>query len=144
MYIHLDTTEPAVRETIRQLLAHHSEHYVAVDSAESATVDHPAVDSADSLVLLHLTGSSQSGGELRKRLEACENTSRKVLVVSDSEDEQFAAQCIRMGARGYLRTADISSELLPALEQVTNNQIFLCGAVSDALAFRFIEKGGGS
>jgi two-component system invasion response regulator UvrY len=85
------------------------------------------------VVVLDLSLGGRSGldilGQIRRELPAL-----PVLILSSAPEEQYAMQCIRAGARGYLSKDASADEILEAIERVASGRLWLSPAAGDQLA----------
>jgi DNA-binding NarL/FixJ family response regulator len=57
----------------------------------------------------------------------------KILVLSMYPEDPYALQCINEGARGYVNKKNVTTELIPALEKISQNKIYCSYAYENTL-----------
>lgn len=124
-----------VRRGLKSLLTADGRFTVVAEAADghealAALQQHP-VD----IVLLDLCMPRMSGLELIRRLGKATPAVR-LLALSMYDDEQFVAQALRWGARGYLLKHAMDDELFRALETVLRGGRYVSEAID-------LSRGGG-
>jgi two-component system, NarL family, invasion response regulator UvrY len=82
------------------------------------------------LVILDLHLPDRSGLELLADLQR-ERPEQKVLVLSASSEEEVAARCLRLGARGFVTKASAATELLVAVRAVLGGGRHVSASLAD-------------
>jgi len=113
---------------------------VVCGEAETANAAVAAVEKyAPDLVLADLTLPGRNGLELVRDLRAL-RPELPVLVLSMHDAALFAERVLRAGGRGYVSKQQSGGELIKAIRQVLNGQIYLSEEVSTRLLGSFIGK----
>src|SRR5262245_12540677 len=77
-----------------------------------------------SIAIVDITLQGSSGLELLKDLRA-QGVAVPALVLSMHDESLYAERALRAGARGYLNKREDSAELMRAIRQVLNGEIYL-------------------
>lgn len=116
-----------VRRGLASLLASDGRFTVTAEAADGhealAALQQHAVD----VVILDLCMPRMSGLELIRRIGT--STATRLLVLSMYDDEQFVAQALRWGARGYLLKAAMDDELFRALDAVVRGERYVSRSI---------------
>lgn len=131
-----------VRRGLASLLMSDGRFTVVAEAADGhealAALDHNPID----IVILDLCMPRMSGLELIRRIGRATPPVR-LLVLSMYDDEQFVAQALRWGARGYLLKHAMDDELFRALETVLKGGRYVSQAIdlsrSEGLALTSTE-----
>jgi DNA-binding NarL/FixJ family response regulator len=127
-----------LRQGARQLLAG---ALPGVDVGEARDAAEAAARLAEGpwdLVILDLHLPDRSGLELLGDLHG-ERADQRILVLSASADEEVAARCLRLGARGFVTKASAATELLLAVRTVLGGGRHVSSSLAD---LRHRELGG--
>jgi len=88
------------------------------------------------LALVDITLPGKSGLELVKDLKAL-HPRLKILAISMHDESLYAERMLRAGASGYITKQQPSEELLRAIRQVLDNQVYVSRQMSESLLRRF-------
>ncbi len=94
---------------------------------------------APDLALVDITLPGKSGLELVKDLKAV-RPRLVILAISMHDESLYAERMLRAGARGYITKQQPPEELIKAIRQVLNNQVYVSKQVSESLLQRFSSK----
>lgn len=111
----------------------------AVDEVQivgEAEDGHEAIALVESLnpdvVIMDISMPRLDGITATRRIQALE-TATQVLILSIHPNATFVRQALRHGARGYVLKRALSEELLPALYQVSEGDLYLSQALDDSV-----------
>jgi DNA-binding NarL/FixJ family response regulator len=94
--------------------------------------------SAPELVVLDLRLRREDGTELMRNL-LVENPSLRFLVLSQSDETVHAEQALRAGAAGYIMKEEATDELLTAINQVLQGELYVSRRLSALVLRRFFR-----
>lgn len=107
-----------------------------VEVVGEAEDGHEAIALVESLnpdvVIMDISMPRLDGITATGRIQALE-TATQVLILSIHPNPTFVRQALRQGARGYVLKRALSEELLPALYQVSEGDLYLSRALDDSL-----------
>ncbi len=130
---------PLMREGLRGTINREPDLMVCGE-AENA---HQALEAfqrlAPDLALVDITLPGKSGLELVKDLKAV-RPRLVILAISMHDESLYAERMLRAGARGYITKQQPPEELIKAIRQVLNNQVYVSKQVSESLLQRFSSK----
>ncbi len=123
---------PMMRQGLAQLINGEPELAVSWE-AESAgqALDMVLAHSPD-LVLADISLPDKNGLELIKDIRAVRPTTA-ILVVSMHDEGLYADRVLRAGGRGYIMKQEGGKQLLVAIRQVLNGQIYVSGKMSEKI-----------
>jgi len=91
------------------------------------------------LVIMDVTMPLMNGIEAtRKIIEECENI--KILALSAHVDRKFISEILSAGASGYLHKNCNQQELLDALEQLSNGNMYICPDLTGIVVQDFVQN----
>ncbi len=91
------------------------------------------------LVIMDVTMPLMNGIEAtRKIIEECENI--KILALSAHVDRKFISEILSAGASGYLHKNCNQQELLDALEQLSNGNMYICPDITGIVVQDFVQN----
>jgi DNA-binding NarL/FixJ family response regulator len=126
---------PLVRQGLRTLLTAHPEFEVCAEATTGREAIEKAKSAKPAVALLDLSMPDMNGLEatrtLRKMLPGTE-----VLIFTQHESESMMNEALRAGAFGYMLKSDAGTDLLAALECVSQHRPFFT-----AQAWKLILKG---
>jgi len=96
--------------------------------------------SAPELVILDLRLRREDGLELMRNLLA-QNPALRFLVLSQGDETVHAEEVLRAGARGYIMKEEATEELLSAIKQVLQGELYVSRRLSAVLLKRFFRGG---
>ncbi|MFC1550853.1 response regulator [Candidatus Neomarinimicrobiota bacterium] len=91
------------------------------------------------LVIMDVTMPLMNGIEAtRKIIEECENI--RILALSAHVDRKFISEILTAGASGYLHKNCNQQELLDALEQLNNGNMYICPDLTGIVVQDFVQN----
>ena len=91
-----------------------------------------------SIAIVDITLKGSSGLELLKDLRA-HGVAVLALVLSMHDESLYAERALRAGARGYVNKSEDSAELLRAIRQVLNGEIYLKTSFMSRMVHRMVN-----
>ncbi len=88
------------------------------------------------IAIVDITLRGSNGLDFLKDLKARE-IDLPVLVLSMHDEAVYAERVLRAGARGYITKYEASSEVMAAIEQVLNGEVYLSRAMTNRMLGRF-------
>lgn len=120
------------RAGLRALLEQKSEYSVVGEAADGESAVRLAGELQPDLILMDVSMSGLSGIEATRRIrESCPKT--RVLALTVHEDDGMLHEMIRAGANGYIIKRAVESELVNAIQVVTQGYIYVYPAMTRAL-----------
>ena len=113
---------PKMLEQISQLLASESEIVGAVENGEQLIA--AAVSLDPDVIVLDISMPVLNGIEAARHLQKSRSRA-KVIILTMQEDDAFVAAAVLAGALGYVLKRRISIDLIPAIRQVLQGQVFV-------------------
>jgi DNA-binding NarL/FixJ family response regulator len=110
-----------VRHGLAALLRNNGKYLVVAEAANGEEGLTCAKDIEADLMILDLSMPRMNGLETIRRLSK-QSSRLKILVLSMYDDEQFVAQALRDGARGYILKHAMDEELFQALDAVARGE----------------------
>lgn len=127
---------PMMREGLRGVINREPDMIVCGE-AENAQQAVDAVQRlAPDLALVDITLPHKSGLELVKDLKAL-HPALAILAISMHDESLYAERMLRAGANGYITKQQPPEELVKAIRQVLDNQVYVSKEVSESLLRRF-------
>ncbi|MEZ5285148.1 MAG: response regulator transcription factor [Vicinamibacterales bacterium] len=117
-----------VRRGLASLLSADGRFTVVAEAADGQSALEALQAHPVDLVILDLCMPRMSGLEVIRRMEHAAGPA-KLLVLSMYDDEQFVAQALRHGAKGYLLKHAMDDELFRALETVARGGRYVSQAI---------------
>ncbi len=122
-----------VRHGLRQMLLEAPDLCIAGEAADGPAALQRMRQGGIDVALLDIALPGRDGLDVLKQARR-EFPKLPVLIVSTYAENQYALQCLRLGARGYLnKSADIA-ELVAAIRKVAQGGLYVSAAVAEALA----------
>jgi DNA-binding NarL/FixJ family response regulator len=113
---------PKMLEQVAQLLARESEIVGAVENGEQLIAAALSLD--PDVIVLDISMPVLNGIEAARHLQkSCSRA--KVIFLTMQEDDAFVAAAVLAGALGYVLKRRISIDLIPAIRQVLQGQVFV-------------------
>jgi len=124
---------PIYREGLKQFL-HKSFDRAIVDEASNGGEAFNKISKSDyDVVLLDIDMPGRNGLEIIKDVKK-EKPKLPVLMLSAYPEEQYAIRSFKSGASGYLTKKSVPSELIKAIEKVTQGGKYLTLSIAERLA----------
>ena len=115
---------PIVRQGIKALLAMAPEFSVCGE-AESAPAALELLDATHpDLVVVDITLKGADGLELTKSIRA-RTPETPVLIISMHDESLYAERALRAGANGYIMKQEVSENIVDAIRQILNGQVYV-------------------
>jgi len=127
---------PMFRERLASIIAKRGDMCVCgeADNVNDALACAEATQPNIAIVDITLRGSN--GLDFLKDLKA-RNINLPVLVLSMHDEAIYAERVLRAGARGYITKYEASSEVMAAIEQVLNGEVYLSRQMTAQMLGRF-------
>jgi DNA-binding NarL/FixJ family response regulator len=130
---------PMMREGLRGVIAREPDMVVCGEAENAQQAAEAIVKHAPDLILADITLPGKSGLELVKDLKVM-YPNLAVLALSMHDESLYAERMLRAGASGYITKQQPPEELVKAIRQVLNNQVYVSKDVSESLLRRFSGK----
>ncbi|MCW1966592.1 MAG: response regulator transcription factor [Anaerolineae bacterium] len=117
-----------VRRGLAALLRNNGKYVLVGEASNGEEALIRAKDSDADLMILDLSMPRMNGLETIRRLNKIAPR-LKVLVLSMYDDEQFVAQALRDGARGYILKHAMDEEFFQALDTVVSGKIYVSAEI---------------
>jgi DNA-binding NarL/FixJ family response regulator len=126
---------PLVREWLGQLISRSPDLAICAEAEDPADALRLIAESQPDLAIIDLSLRSHSGIEL---IEQIRSSFPKVgMIVLSMHDEQvYAERCIRAGARGYIMKRETTKNIVEAIHEVLNGNVYL----SKGMLTQIVEK----
>jgi DNA-binding NarL/FixJ family response regulator len=128
-----------VREGIRSFLVAQPHLEIVGEASDGREALAKAQELVPDIVLMDITMPHQNGLETA-RLLSQQVPQTRVLVLTVHNNQEYAAQVIRCGARGYLLKDTSPAELVRAIEAVHAGQAFFSPLISQAMMNDLVAK----
>jgi DNA-binding NarL/FixJ family response regulator len=126
---------PLMRDGLASLINRQPDLAVCGEAGSPVAASQALVNSNPDLILTDITMPGRSGFEFIKDLIAAKSD-RLILVVSMHDEVIYAERALRAGARGYVMKEAGGENLLAAIRQVLNGQVYL----SPKMSARILEN----
>jgi len=130
---------PLVRERLVELINREPDLAVCGEAEDRHEAIEIIASTRPHLAVIDLSLKNSLGIELIKDLQASQ-TEVLILVVSMQDELIYAERCIRAGARGYITKQQASRNVMHAIRQILDGNIYLSQAVSNQLLSRSVGK----
>ena len=134
----VDDFEPW-RRFVATALEKHPEFEVVGEGADGWEALEKAQALEPDLVLLDI-GLPKLNGILAARKISERVPRAKILFLSENDSWDIAEEALRTGALGYVVKSDAGGELLPAIEAVLQNELFVSSRLSADATLEPVEK----
>ena len=142
MRILLVDDHAVVRAGFRTLLENQADLRVVAEAENGEAACRQFVEHAPDVVIMDLSLPGIGGLEAIRRIVARQSDAR-ILAFSMHEDTVFVEQALQAGARGYIGKSSAPVELVEAVRQIANGNIYIDPDIAQRLAFQK-TKGGDS
>jgi DNA-binding NarL/FixJ family response regulator len=126
---------PIVRDGLKTLIERREDLCVCGEAEEAAGAMKAIRQSKPDVVITDITLKESDGLELTKDIRAC-YPDMPVIVLSIHDESTYCERALRAGAQGYLMKEVVSENVIEAIRQVLNGEIY----VSGPMAKRFLHK----
>jgi two-component system, NarL family, invasion response regulator UvrY len=127
-----------IRETWSYLLAKNEKFDVVAECGNGQRAIELARDKRPDVILLDINMAPMSGFDVLKMIRKFSPTSR-IIGVSMHSQPAYAKKMLRLGAKGYVTKNSSRTEMMEAIEAVSNNQIFVCQEVKNILSEQMLN-----
>jgi two-component system, NarL family, invasion response regulator UvrY len=132
-----------IRETWSYLLSRKEEFEVIAEVGDGQKAIDLARDKRPNVVLLDINMSPINGFDILRMIRKLSPGS-KVIAISMHSQPSYAKKMLRMGARGYVTKNSPSQELLDAIKEVMEGNIYICQEVKNIISVKMLEGDEGS
>ena len=128
-----------VRQGLRRILEEHPQMEVVGEASDGREAVQLALEKKPDIVVMdvampHLNGMEATRQILRRL------PSTKILVLSMYSDESYVVQVLEAGAKGYLLKDSADTDLLEAVQAVTNGKSFFSPLISKILLDEYVRQ----
>ena len=123
---------PMMRQGLAQLINGEPELVVSWEAGNASQALEMVLTHSPDLVLADISLPDKNGLELIKDIHAVRPTTA-ILVVSMHDEGLYADRVLRAGGRGYIMKQEGGKQLLVAIRQVLNGQIYVSGKMSEKI-----------
>jgi len=127
-----------IRETWSFLLGKNENFEVVAECGEGERAIELARDKRPDVVLLDINMAPMSGFEVLKMIRKYSPGS-KIIGVSMHSQPAYAKKMLRLGAKGYVTKNSPRQEMLEAISEVSNNQVYICQEVKNILSEQMLN-----
>jgi two-component system invasion response regulator UvrY len=90
------------------------------------------------IVVLDLTLRDRSGIDVLAQVRR-EHPGVPVLILASQDEEQYALQCLRAGAKGYVQKDSSADDILGAIERVASGRTWVSANVTEQMAAELLK-----
>lgn len=128
-----------IRETWSLLFGRHEHLEVVAEVGNGEKAVEIARDMRPNIVLLDINMIPLNGFDVLKLIRK-QSPGSKVIAVSMHSQPAYAKKMLRMGARGYVTKNSTRQEMLDAIEEVLNGNIYICQEVKNILSEQMLGE----
>lgn len=128
-----------IRETWSFLLGRNEGFEVIAEVGDGQRAIEIARDKRPNIVLLDINMSPLNGFDIIKMIRKLSPGS-KVIAVSMHSQPAYAKKMLRLGARGYVTKNSPRQEMLDAITEVYNGQLYICQEVKNILSDQVLNE----
>lgn len=128
-----------IRETWSFLLGRNEGFEVVAEVGDGQRAIEIARDKRPNIVLLDINMSPLNGFDIIKMIRKLSPGS-KVIAVSMHSQPAYAKKMLRLGARGYVTKNSPRQEMLDAITEVYNGQLYICQEVKNILSEQVLSE----
>jgi len=127
-----------IRETWSFLLGKNENFEVVAECGDGERAVELARDKRPDVILLDINMAPMSGFDALKMIRKYSPGS-KIIGVSMHSQPAYAKKMLRLGAKGYVTKNSPRQEMLEAISEVSNNQIYICQEVKNILSEQLLS-----
>jgi DNA-binding NarL/FixJ family response regulator len=127
-----------IRETWSFLLGKNENFEVVAECGDGERAIELARDKRPDIVLLDINMAPMNGFDVLKMIRKFSPGS-KIIGVSMHSQPAYAKKMLRLGAKGYVTKNSPRQEMLEAIAEVSNNQIYICQEVKNILSEQMLN-----
>jgi two-component system, NarL family, invasion response regulator UvrY len=127
-----------IRETWSFLLGKNENFDVVAECGDGERAIELARDKRPDVVLLDINMAPMSGFDVLKMIRKYSPGS-KIIAVSMHSQPAYAKKMLRLGAKGYVTKNSPRQEMLEAIAEVSNNQVYVCQEVKNILSDQMLN-----
>jgi len=127
-----------IRETWSFLLGKNENFEVVAECGDGERAIELARDKRPDIVLLDINMAPMNGFDVLKMIRKFSPGSR-IIGVSMHSQPAYAKKMLRLGAKGYVTKNSPRQEMLEAIAEVSNNQIYICQEVKNILSEQMLN-----
>jgi two-component system, NarL family, invasion response regulator UvrY len=127
-----------IRETWSFLLGKNENFDVVAECGDGERAIELARDKRPDVVLLDINMAPMSGLDVLKMIRKY-SPSSKIIGVSMHSQPAYAKKMLRLGAKGYVTKNSPRQEMLEAIAEVSNNQVYVCQEVKNILSDQMLN-----
>ena len=127
---------PMFRERLSSIISKRGDMAVCGEADNVVDALHLAETLKPNIAIVDITLRGSNGLDFLKDLKA-RSLALPVLVLSMHDEAIYAERVLRAGARGYITKYEASSEVMAAIEQVLNGEIYLSRQMTARMLGRF-------
>lgn len=128
-----------IRETWSFLLGRNEGFEVIAEVGDGQRAIELARDKRPNIILLDINMAPLNGFDILKMIRKLSPGS-KVIAVSMHSQPSYAKKMLRLGARGYVTKNSPRQEMLDAIQEVYNGQIFICQEVKNIISGQMLGE----
>ena len=128
-----------IRETWSCLLGRNEGFEVIAEVGDGQQAIEIARDKRPNIILLDINMSPLNGFDILKMIRKLSPGS-KVIAVSMHSQPSYAKKMLRLGARGYVTKNSPRQEMLDAIKEVFNGQIYICQEVKNIISVQMLGE----
>lgn len=128
-----------IRETWSFLLGRNEGFEVIAEVGDGQQAIETARDKRPNIVLLDINMSPLNGFDILKMIRKLSPGS-KVIAVSMHSQPSYAKKMLRLGARGYITKNSPRQEMIDAIKEVYNGQVYICQEVKNIISVQMLGE----
>ena len=128
-----------IRETWRYILDNSEDFEVIEDTGDGQRAISIAKDTKPQIVLMDINMSPLNGFDVTTGVRKVSPIS-KVIGFSCHSQPAYAKRMLRLGARGYVTKNSSRKELIDAMNEVQNGNVYICQEVKNILSEMMLEE----
>jgi DNA-binding NarL/FixJ family response regulator len=119
------------REGLKQILGDEADIEIVDEATDGDELLARLPSTPCDIVLLDLTMPGRSGLSLLREIAAADT--RRVVVLSMHEEDQYVVEALKAGAAGYVTKNSAADQLIQAIRKVMKGELFVSPAASQSL-----------